>query len=523
MLTLLACALLAQEAPPAVEKWLYYQTNLQVEANAAQAEEIWRRAAKAGYTTVLLADSKNAKLADVPKAYARHAEKVKAVARELNLKIVPAVFHIGYSNSMLWHDPNLAEGLPVRDQLFVVKAGVARVEPDPAVALKPKWGFIDDTFDASFKAVDPKGKNARFSQRLKVRPFRQYHVSVRVRTQDWRGGETKVAALGKTGELNHAYLGVKPTQDWTEHHVTFNSLENEEIGLYFGTWSGETGTIEWADPRIEECGLVNLIRRPGAPFEVKTEDGRTLEEGKDFEPVADPLMGSKPYNGVYTSWHEPPTIRTSLPDGTRLRVSYYHATVVHDHQVVACLSEPKVVELLKDEAKRVHALWGAKGYMMSHDEIRTGNWCKACRDRGLDAGALLADNARTCVKILKELNPGGEIYVWNDMFDPHHNARNNYYLVRGDLKGSWEGLDPDVRIVAWYYGKRKESLEFFTGRGHSVVMAGYYDGDPVANARGWMEAAKAHRGKVLGLMYTTWQRDYKDLETFAEAADAARN
>ena len=36
------------------------------------------------------------------------------------------------------------------------------------------------------------------------------------------------------------------------------------------------------------------------------------------------------------------------------------------------------------------------------------------------------------------------IYVWNDMFDPFHNAVNDYYLVRGDLKGSWEGLPKDV-------------------------------------------------------------------------------
>lgn len=517
MLLLLALLQTAPEAADLSQRWLYSPTNLQVDENVATLDALWRRAARAGYTHVLLADSKLAKLADVPARYFKNVERAKAIAAELKLEVVPALFHIGYSNSMLWHDPNLAEGLPVENALFVVKGGRATLEADPPVALRPKWGFVDETFDASFTAKDPNGKNARFSQKVKVQPFRQYHVSVRVRTKDWKGGETKVIALGRNGGLIHSNLGVKPSQDWTEHHAVFNSLESDEVGIYFGTWGGKSGEIQWADPKIEEVGLLNLVRRDGAPLAVKTDDGRELAEGKDFERVVDPLMGEKPWRGEYTVWHETPSIRTSLPDGTRLRVSYHHMAVIHDGQVSACVSEPKTLELLKDEARRVHAAWGAKGYMMSHDEIRTLNWDAACRKRGLDAGAVLAENARACVKILKETNPGGRIYVWNDMFDPHHNARGDYYLVRGNFAGSWEGLDKDVIIVAWYFEKRNETIEFFTGRGHQVLMAGFYDSDPVANAKGWMEAGRKKPG-VLGLMYTTWRQDYSQLEKFVEAA-----
>src|SRR5687767_7732679 len=92
--------MLAQEPLP--ERWLYCQTNLQVEANADTLDVLWRRAAKAGYTGVLLADSKGAKLGDVPKVYFKNAARIKALAAELKLKIIPALFHIGYSNSMLW-------------------------------------------------------------------------------------------------------------------------------------------------------------------------------------------------------------------------------------------------------------------------------------------------------------------------------------------------------------------------------------------------------------------------------------
>ena len=32
------------------------------------------------------------------------------------------------------------------------------------------------------------------------------------------------------------------------------------------------------------------------------DDGKSLQEGRDFEPVADPLMGSKPWSGEFTTW-----------------------------------------------------------------------------------------------------------------------------------------------------------------------------------------------------------------------------
>lgn len=81
------------------------------------------------------------------------------------------------------------------------------------------------------------------------------------------------------------------------HHITFNSLANTEVQLFFGVWGGHEGTIWWRDPGIEECGLVNLLRRPGAPLVVKTEDGKLLTEGVDYEPVSNPRTGTVPYAG----------------------------------------------------------------------------------------------------------------------------------------------------------------------------------------------------------------------------------
>src|ERR1044071_10472540 len=114
----------------ALEPWLYCAQNLWVDKNVDALETLLRRAAKAGYTHVLLSDSKFSKLGDMDAHYFRNIERVKNVASELHLELVPALFSIGYSNDLLWHDPNLIEALPVRDALFVVKNSEARLQPD---------------------------------------------------------------------------------------------------------------------------------------------------------------------------------------------------------------------------------------------------------------------------------------------------------------------------------------------------------------------------------------------------------
>lgn len=505
------------------DRWIYVSRNLWVDRNVDDVEALFRRAAKAGYNGVLLADSKFSRLADMDKRYFANVDRLKKVAADVKLEIVPAVFPIGYSEGLLSRDPDLAEALPVRDALFVVKDGVARAVADPPVELKggdmsdlKKWDWKDELVVADGGAAlmkDPKGRNARIVQKVKVAPWREYHISVRVKTENFRG-EPRVAVLAEPRSFNHASLGVKPTQDWAEHHVVFNSLDATEVGVYLGAWGADTGSLWWDDARIEEAGPVNIVRRDGAPLVVTVDGGLPLVEGRDFEPVSDPRMGTVPWPGGYEVWHEPPPIRTSLKDGTRLRVSYFHAITVHDGQVMICPSEPKTLELLRDQMKRVHAAFGAKSYFMSHDEIRVLGWDDACARRKMPCGEILADNVRQCARIVRDVAPGARVFVWSDMFDPNHNARTNYYLVKDDLSCSWEGLDKDVIVACWHFDKRAESLKWFAERGHKTLIAGYYDAEPKKILK-WLEAGKA-AGGVEGVMYTTWENKYEDMEEFAK-------
>ena len=532
--TCLAAPARAADRQPPAELWLYYPTNLLVEANLDKVQDVWSRAAKAGYTHVLLADSKFARLGTLDKRYFANVDRVKRLAADLKLTLVPALFPVGYSNDLLAADPNLAEGLPVRDQPFVVRDGRAEPAPGPAggpaVAFAAKPSFHDDvvSVDGKTATVHPGGKKgtaARMTYKLAVSPYRCYHVSVQVKADGYKG-QPEIKALAGERSLQWQNLRVKPTQDWTTYDVVFNSLDRAEVNVYFGDWSypGE-GTLAWRNWAVEEAPLVNVLRRLGTPLTVKTEDGRTLAEGKDFEPVADPKLGRTPFAGEFQAWHEPAALKTKgLPDGTRLRVSWYHLAIVYDGQVSACCQDDAFRALLADQAKRVTTAFGAGegaspvgGYMMSHDEFRTFGWDEPCRASGKTPGRLLADNARFCTGLLKP----AKAYVWNDMFDPFHNAvAGPYYLVNGSWADSWEGLSKDVVVVNWNFDKRDQSLKFFADRGHRQVIAGYYDVAPAEVApktRQWLDSAAKVTG-VVGVMYTTWENNYAQLEAFAQAA-----
>jgi hypothetical protein len=106
------------------------------------------------------------------------------------------------------------------------------------------------------------------------------------------------------------------------------------------------------------------------------------------------------------------------------------------------------------------------------------------------------------------------------MFDPHHNAHAGFYLVNGDLAGSWLGLPPEMTIINWNSGQAAQSLAFFAGRGHRQVLAGFYDGD-TASIGNWLKQADSLKG-VNGAMYTTWRNDFRHLEAFARAAWGTR-
>jgi hypothetical protein len=151
---------MAKAAEPPELRWVYLQQNLQVKENLPKIEAILRRAKAAGYNGVVLADYKLNILDRVPEHYFANAKQFKSLCDELELKIIPTVCGFGYSSGILAHDPNLAEGLPVRDQPLIVRGGKAELEKRVNLVLGDferrqadafaGWGFQDEPGKGTF-------------------------------------------------------------------------------------------------------------------------------------------------------------------------------------------------------------------------------------------------------------------------------------------------------------------------------------------------------------------------------------
>jgi len=499
----------APQANARRELWFYQSANLADDRTVDAAVAIWRRAAAAGYQRVVLADARFARLAEQGPAYFAHVARLRALADSLRLEIVPGVCTVGRENNALLEvDPNLAEALPVRNALFEVTGGIARLVPDPPVALgaHPNALRAPARLDGDalvLPCADP-GEQALFE--IDVSPWRCYHVSADVAGEGFRG-EARLRVTGDGRELAFAAIAAPRSADFERRDVVFNSQACRHVTLAFSHSRDARGALRWRNWRIEEAGPVNLVRRPGLAFRFAG-----LEEGRDFEPVRDSLMGRSPYRGQFDVWHEPPVIHVHRPDGTRLRADWHEAAVILRGQVACCLSDTTVLRLERDEIARVRAMFGARTLLLMHDEVRALGGDSTCLATGHTPGRILADHVRA----LRAAAGDAHICVWNDMFDPFHNAVPNYYLVQGDLAGSWDGLDRNVTVINWNSEHTAASLGFFAGKGMAQVWGGYYDGPP----DGIREVLPLldRTPNVVAILYATWQNRYDDLEAFARAA-----
>ncbi|MFZ4506326.1 MAG: hypothetical protein ACOYON_01345 [Fimbriimonas sp.] len=548
MLSILA-ATVALPALAFQERWVYIQTNLAVGANVDRLLPMLDRAKKAGYNGIVLTDSKFAILEKMTPSYFENAAKLAAHAKALGLTITPVVAEMGWSSGLLSHNVNLIEGQPAKKVPFEVRGGTLQpvaevVHPNPGLenfngdkvddaAYQDGPGvssFSDSAVVHSgsrslryenFRADSGSG-NARLMIPLKVRPYQPYRVSFWLKTEGVEGAESNLRcfAMGSDGKiLSFMDVGAAPTQAWKQHTIIFNSQASDKVTLYTGLWSGTKGKFWLDDFRVEEAGFLNVLRRPKSLPKIELANGTVLTEGKDYEVVEDPNLGQKPWAGEYTFDQAAPKIKVvpgRLSEGTKVLATYVHAVATETGKTAICPSEPQTLAILADQFQRVSTLWSASGMFFGHDEIRVANQCPTCTARGLSPGGLYAADLRQCQNLGRGVLRDGNMYVWSDMFDPFHNAKDDYYLSNGTWKESWKGLSPSTVVVNWNSGSARDSLQFFSALGCRQIIAGYYDA-PVSEFQKWKTAMKDVKG-VTGVMYTTWIGDYSKLEEFAKAA-----
>ncbi len=523
--------LAAARTPSALQKrWLFVWRDMSDPKEVDRMIARFPRAQADGYNGVAFASN-------VPSA---KAPELKDSAKRHGLDLIAIV--MGGT-----HDPNFVEGVLSEDALFVAQGAAAAFQPDNPTHLVNGdfedvtgdhfngWSLLDDEGVTTFAdhavvhggktslRMESIGKNrrrhCRLSQPLELQPHRQYHVSCWVKSESLSPADPEVKVLTSDSRhfINFQTFHTERTQDWTHYELVFNSLDHTDARLYVGSWYGKDGRLWWDDLTIEEIGLVNVLRRPGCPVTVRAENGMThYEEGRDFERIVDPQLNP------WVAYHAPSSIRltpdTRVAEGERLRVSYYHPLIVYEDRVTSCLSEPRIFAEWRDEVKRANELLRPAAFLMSHDELRVMNQCALCRSKHMTAGQLLAWNVGRAARIIREIRPDAEIWVWNDMFDPMHHAVDGYFAVNGSLEGSWQGLDEGIGIVNWHGGLMGKNCRFFADMGLKQILAGYYDGDEDGSAIArWLDRTRSIPG-IVGAMYTTWQDEYDAMDVWAQKA-----
>ncbi len=122
--------------------------------------------------------------------------------------------------------------------------------------------------------IKPDGSNARLIQKLKLQPYRQYHVRVRIKTRDFRG-TPEIKALAEDGtSLQWANLGFSRRRIGPS--IT-RSLTRRSSVRRISIWESgaDSGDLWWDDASIEEVAFLNMVRRPGAPLTVRTAEGKS--------------------------------------------------------------------------------------------------------------------------------------------------------------------------------------------------------------------------------------------------------
>jgi len=529
---------------------VYAGHNLSSDSEIQNLLDVMQRAAAAGFNGIVLADWRIQTAERATDKYLKNMAVVAAAASKLNLMVFPMLSAVNQAQGILMHDPNLAEGMPVRNAPFLVKKRQADILTGLAVHLRggdfeqsqgnkvAGWDIHDKPGQTtavdrtvrhgglqSLRINNPgktvfKSGSDSISQIIEVSPARQYHLSAWVKTENLSAADkVRHTILTLAGQpISITEWDIKRNQDWVQYHTVFNSQNQKRVRFEFGVSPGRDGKVWIDDVELEEVGLLNVLRRNGCPLTVKSEDGYLYREGRDYDIIRDDKMS---VNGKYSLYHQAPVIKipsgSKIREGQVLRVSYYHAVGAGKGKQTACLSEEKVHSFLKKDIEALEGQLKPAGIFLNYSDIRLINWCESCRAKNLTPGRLLADHVAKTLQIAREVNPRMKILVWSDMFDPYQNATDHYYLVNGSLADSWQGLSPEVIIVnVNQTAKYPDSLRWFDDRMHSQIISVCFD-NAQNTSRKRLEGMR-NLPEPAGVMYSTANNHYEDLEHFAHHA-----
>jgi hypothetical protein len=549
---------IAAAATPPVSRlcWFYLPCNFEDNGSVREAISLLSKGKECGYNGVVVSDPKFGAMKQRPLYYITNLRKFIRQADSLSIEIIPAVVNVGGSEALLQNDPSLAEGMPVKECVFRVQGGKTVID-DRANYLDltknsgsetdylKKWDYVDSPHEAvnvqSSGTAGPtiqmkcslssKSRGmVRVSKKLKLRSFGQYQVDLEVKTvgvDNPDGVHITVIGLDDKKPLNYSSLGVKKNQDWTKHSIIIDTMANSNVVVWLGCWDIRDGVVYLRNPALYAVGGVNLVRREGCPVKVTDSSGDLCyEEGKDFLRWEYKDLGN---NGWLGKYHIAPpqvpiqiTDNSAIREGQKIKVSYYYVPVIYDGQVGCCLTHPKTFAYFQEELQSIIGVFQPKRILLNYDEIRVAGQCELCRAQNKTCGQLLGDHIRKIREMVKAISPQTTVYVWNDMFDPYQNAVDDYYFAASTFKDSWQGLDDGMKVLNWNYPRRNESLRFFSDKGMAQLISSSVDvSDYEARVKNWVSSAgTVKRLRLEGYMYTTWQKNYREMKHYHDILSA---
>jgi len=534
--------------------WYFHHSYLSNQSAVTSSEAIIDQAAAAGYTGMVLWDSGIDFLQDSwwnPS----YMSQVIQYAQSKGLAVMPEVAPYGNSYDLLLHNPNWAEGERVIGTQFRVDPTGTTLQMVNSFPGLVNGGFesgqtawfaygdagvsVDHTVAHTGSAsalIANAPANARLSQTFAVQPWRQYHMRMFYKTRNFQG----YSQVEVFGDSNFAYnrvsqpLSLAANQNWTQWDYTFNSGPHTSMIVLIGVWGGSQGDYWLDDISVEETGLIYVLRGTSTPLSVydPNNPAHVYQENTDFGAISDPqLSGPTPY--FQDNWHPPMVV--PVPSGSSLQpnqlvaMNWYAIQPVYG-AATASLTDPGAAQWRTQNAAAVGTVFpNAAGYLFGYDEMRNMDSTASAKAMNMTPAQLLDWHFNQTYSIFRGLKPQAPIYAWGDMFDPNMNAVNNYYLVEGDLTGSWTGLPADVILMNWNLSALNTSAAWFAGLNsqqpvaHQQVIAGYFDSGNGATSATTELAQVSGIPGVIGLMYTTWQDDYSQLGAFAGAVRAGWN
>lgn len=525
--------------------------------------------------------------------------KIVAAAKCHGIEIIPEVMPVGASESILQNNFHLAEGTPVRNLKLKLTAdgdSILLGQPDHQNLLKQgdfsgsrpeleaAWE-IGSGFSAAVNArplgTDGKSQSLeldlaaasdiQIGQGFAINPNQQYRLSFRFKTEGVRPSANHLVDFyarmsgsldGKDWvSLERMNYEVRDSQDWTRYEVLLNSYHCTHGSFWFGFNRGNAGKAWIADVELKLACGANLLQRPDLDSTVGMDESlpvivintttkKRLESGMDFMEWKDAAVEKTGFR--HTRQDTPIRFfanRVGLQD--EIEVCYHHASlpVANEGNVCCSLRHPEVLELFQNQIVQIQAVVKPKRWLINHDEIRGMGHDPL--SKGDSPAVMLKENLSKCIEIIKAVTPNPGIIVFNDMYDPEHNAvqrdardksnhRLSYYpMVNGDFHGSGNGMDRSVTILNWQTASKamtsdddiqswQRSLNYFGGLGTKQVISGFYDVIPgEGNAaqfvrdrtRKIFETAVCNGLQPVAVCYYSTRRNHAFTKEFAETAD----